>query len=107
MGCQSSAVSDPAGAREVLQTALKTWQEGKTTAEMRSINPPVYVAEDLWENGNSLVEFSIDAADQMIGENVCFEVSLKTKSPSGQLQTKKLKYLVTTTPALTIARLDL
>lgn len=108
VGCQFSTVaeSDPLAARKILQSALQEWSAGRTTADLRSASPPVYVAEDLWESGNSLVEFSLDANDQMIGGNVCIDVSLKTKSPSGQIQNKKLRYLVTTTPAHTIARLD-
>lgn len=107
-GCRQAPPpkSDRGEARTILEKALSAWSAGESAAKMRAADPPIYTAEELWESGRELVEYSILDEGQFVGSNVCFQVSLKVKSENGQTQTKTMKYLVTSTPAQTIARLD-
>jgi hypothetical protein len=109
LGCggrPTVAVSDPSAARRLLDETLQAWQSGKTVEELRQSNPPVYVAEDLWQQGRRLEDFAIDGAGEVFGTNIRLGVTLRTIDAKGKPANRHLTYLVTTTPANTIARED-
>jgi hypothetical protein len=94
-------------ARSILEDSLKKWSEGKSLADMRSLQPPIYVAEDLWLRGDQLTQFSIKSAGQLVGTNVRFEVEVRTRPSNGGAETtRSLKYLIASSPAISIARED-
>ena len=109
LGCSPGKlpVSDISQARTMLEDSLRSWKNGKTPGDLRNADPPIYFSEELWENGSELVEYSIADQGSHIGANVRFEVLLKTKLTSGKQQTQTVKYVITTQPAQTVARLDL
>jgi hypothetical protein len=105
VGCNSAPrvpVSDLAAAQDLLEESLNAWKEGKSVEDLRNQTPPVYVAEDGWLRGNALTEFSIDGAGEMYGSNARFTVTLKNNTRGSS----QVRYLVTTVPALTIAKED-
>ena len=108
IGCRQPSVplSDAAEAETVLTTALDSWASGATVASMRTLEKPIFIAEDLWTEGHKLVSYEILPTSQIIGKNICFETRLQTQNDSGKVKTSEIKYLVTSTPARTIARLD-
>lgn len=94
-------------ARSILEDSFKKWSEGKSLADMRSLQPPIYVAEDLWLRGDQLTQFSIQSAGQLVGTNVRFEVEIRTRPVNGGTETvRQLKYLIASSPAISIARED-
>jgi len=109
MGCSPRNTADKSDiqlAADVLQKSLQKWKDGANIAHLRSQNPPVFVSEELWLSGHSLDSFTIDLPGEMFGTNVRFTVTTITLSPKSKPIQRKLKYLVTTTPAFTIARED-
>lgn len=107
-GCGPAAVpvSDEREAKRLLNEAFDQWKSGATLEDMRKRSEPIFVTEDLWRNGSVLSDFSIVAGPEKSGTNVRFQVNLKYKSPQGKEGQRKIWYLVTTIPALTISRED-
>lgn len=106
-GSPSVAVSDRDAAKALLGSTLEAWKTGKSVADMRQLTPPVYVAEDLWNGDFELHDFTIEGEGEMYGPNVRLNVTLTGSNRGGAVSTQQMQYLVTTTPARTIARTDL
>jgi hypothetical protein len=98
--------SDTEAATALIDRSLRQWKEGRTVAELRGETPPIYVSDELWLNGAKLVDFSIDQEGELFGTNVRFHVTVSVADPKGKESKQAVKYLVTTTPAMTIARED-
>jgi hypothetical protein len=107
-GCGPAAVpvSDEREAERLLNEAFDQWKSGATLEDMRKRSKPIFVTEDLWRNGSILSDFSIVAGPEKSGTNVRIQVNLKYKSSQGKEAQRKIWYLVTTVPALTISRED-
>ncbi len=107
-GCATKSVaeSDVERATLLITDTFGEWQAGESLDAQRSGTPPVYVAEELWLNGSMLESFEITEPGVMFGTNVRFGVKLTCVDKSGSKRVREVKYLVTTTPALTIARED-
>jgi len=98
--------SDTEAATALLDRSLRQWKEGRTVADLRGESPPIYVSEELWLKGSQLVDFTIDQDGELFGTNVRFHVTVSVADPKGKESKQAVKYLVTTTPAMTIARED-
>ena len=107
-GCHSSTVpvSDVAAARGLLNEVLEAWKHQRTPSDLRQMNPPVYVADELWTSPFRLNDFTIDGPGELHGTNVRLRVTLRGVTSRGKSATHQVRYLVTTTPARTIARED-
>ncbi len=108
-GCfRTSAVevSDANIASEVITNAFQQWQAGRTVEDMRNAQPPVYIAEDFWTRGYRLADFSVEKPGEPHGTNIRFGMKIRVIDLKGKETSRLLNYLVTTTPALTIARED-
>ena len=108
IGCGPTAVpeSDEQEAKQLLQDTFDQWKSGASLEDMRKRSKPIFVTEDLWRNGSILSDFSIVAGPEKSGTNVRLQVNLKYKSSQGKEGQRKIWYLVTTVPALTISRED-
>jgi hypothetical protein len=108
-GCSSPSVapSDVEQATELIKVALDKWQAGETLDSLRESKPPVYVADELWQQGIVLESYELLTPGEPFGTNVRFNVQLVSRDGRSQAAKKRtVKYLVTTTPAFTIARED-
>tara|TARA_R110002095_G_C4153762_1_gene230021 strand:- start:441 stop:806 length:366 start_codon:yes stop_codon:yes gene_type:complete len=108
LACTPSRIptSDVVEARAILKNALDAWQAGQIVADLRELSPPVYMAEESWENGTPLLNYELNDPGVLHGTNVRFEVTLRIKTAKKADRQLKAVYLVTTRPALTIARAD-
>lgn len=105
-GAPGAAPSDPQLAKQLLEKTLDAWKQGATVAEIRGQKPPVYVAEDIWLAGATLQDYQLVGDGELFGTNIRFHVKLKYAANRSAARQLDVKYLVTTTPALTIARED-
>lgn len=99
-------VSDATAAGELLQRTLEDFRAQRSVGELRQQQPPVYVSDELWLSPFQLKNYNIEGPGEMYGTNVRFRVTLEGVDPTGKKVTHQVKYLVTTTPALTIAKED-
>ncbi len=107
-GCtaRSTPVSDVDQATALITRTFDEWKNGATLVAQREKSPPVYVAEELWLNGTKLSDYKLTEPGEVFGTNIRFRVTLNCADKSGATKSRDLKYLVTTTPACTIARED-
>jgi hypothetical protein len=105
-GCSSTAVpiSDSHKAKQLFEEAMGEWKSGSKLQDLAKRTPPVFVSEDLWRNGQTLVNHALIGEPEMRGSNVRIQASLKLISKQGKEVEQKFWYQVTTVPALTIAR---
>lgn len=108
-GCDRASVvkaSDANAATQVITDTFQQWQAGSTIDDLRNAQPPVYVADDFWFRGYRLNEFSVDKPAETHGTNIRLRMKLRLVDLKGKESTHSINYLVTTTPAVTIARED-
>lgn len=103
-GPPMAAPSDPERAKALLEETLDAWKQGATIAEIREQTPPVYVVEDIWRSGAKLQDYELVDDGERFGTNIRFQVKLKYAASHRAAKQMNVNYLVTTTPALTIAR---
>jgi hypothetical protein len=93
-------------ATELLQDTLDKWKAGASLDSLRDTDPPVYVAEELWHAGTRLNDYRLLGQGEQFGTNIRFQVQLFPASNGRAGKERIVHYLVTTTPARTIARED-
>lgn len=109
VGCSGSVAvkpSDPETAANLTSEVFQQWKDGKAVSEIRNADPPIYVVEDLWVRGYQLTDFSIERPPELSGTNVRMHMKLHVRDQAGRAFSRSQKYLVTTTPAITIAQED-
>lgn len=108
-GCakQAPQVSDVEQATVLIKQTFDDWKAGASLAAQRDKSPPVYVAEELWLNAAKLKKYELNGPGEVFGTNIRFHVTLECAGNGGkESNDRQFKYLVTTTPACTIARED-
>jgi hypothetical protein len=106
-GCSDRGVKavDAVGARQALRTTLETWKKGGPIGSLKEQTPSI-VAQDLdWEAGATLVEFNVldDGKDESINLRIPVELTLQDKDGK-DVRKKKVKYMVGTSPVITVFR---
>ncbi len=108
-GCSERIAATPLDstrAMDSLKAALEAWKKGEPADALKSGSPPI-VAQDLdWQGGATLVDYAIDGPGDRVDSNlkVPVKLTLKARSRSGKDVTKAVKYLVTTSPSITVFR---
>jgi hypothetical protein len=105
-GCSSQPVApvDKPGARQALHTTLESWRRGDPIDALRALSPSI-VAQDMdWEAGRELIEFKVldEGKDEAV--NLRIPVDLRIRDKGGKEVKKKVKYVVGTSPVITVFR---
>lgn len=95
---------DPDLARETLESVLMSWQQGETPQSWREHDPDVVVQDMDWMSGKELQEFELLDAGEAIDANFHCLVRLTLTEPQRGSIEREVKYLVTTSPQLTVFR---
>lgn len=106
-GCGGRRVAppvDPERARAALRTALDGWKSGATPDSLRR-GPAAITAQDFdWMGGSQLLDYRVEGAGDDDDANLRIPVTLMLRDPSGKEVTKRVKYVVGTSPAVTVFR---
>jgi hypothetical protein len=105
-GCSGSGVRavDEQGAREALRAALEAWKHGTKIESLKELKPSI-VAQDLdWESGRTLVDFQIRDEGAVKAANMSIPVEIVLRDDAGKEVKKKVKYMVGTSPVITVFR---
>ena len=108
-GCSSTpsvANSDPAKAKEIAITILDAWKNGESMEALKQKTPPMFAVIDLWKDGCKLTSYEFVGDSEMVGPNVRLNVRFSCQNKAGKNVDKTIKYLVTTTPAITFIKED-
>jgi hypothetical protein len=113
-GCSSSSSAhavDPPQARDALKVALEAWKNGENLKSLESSSTPMVVQDFDWAGGAKLVDFEIVGDGQPEDANLRILVKLTTeggksvgKPSATRSSEKKVWYLVTTSPKVTVFR---
>lgn len=107
-GCSSSSGGakpvDAVGARQALQTAMESWKKGDPISLLKEQNPKIVVQDLDWEGGAKLLSYKVldEGRDEALNLSIPVELTLQNKS--GKEAKKKVKYMVGTSPVITVFR---
>jgi len=106
IGCggRRNAPADPAVARQSLATALESWKAGDLPSKIRESSPSITMVDPAWDIGQKLERFEIVGPEVESGVNLICPVKLVFKDQRGTESTSQIKYVVGTSPAITIFR---
>jgi hypothetical protein len=91
-------------ARAALQTALEAWKSGQTPAALKSGSPAITAQDMDWESGQKLLSFQVLSPGQDDDANLRIPVELTLEEQGGKEKRKKVSYVVSTSPAVTVFR---
>ncbi len=105
-GCSGNGVAnvDSAQAKQALRTTLEIWRKGSPIESLKDQSPSI-VAQDMdWESGASLVKFDVfdDGVEGTASLRIPVELTIQDKA--GREVKKKVKYMVGTSPVITVFR---
>ncbi|WP_165071476.1 hypothetical protein [Paludisphaera rhizosphaerae] len=103
-GCSTGVAHpvDPDRAMVALKATLDAWKEGKSIDSLQSSSPPI-VAQDMeWTSGARLLDYHVDDG-KPADANLDVRVKL-TLNARGKKVERDARYLVTTSPAVTVFR---
>ena len=104
-GCGRKHVpSDAALARQSLTTALESWKAGDPPSKIREVSPSITMVDPAWEAGKKLDSFEVVGPEVDDGANLVCPVKLVCQDQQGKTLTAQIKYVVGTTPVVTIFR---
>jgi hypothetical protein len=106
LGCSGNSVQnvDPAGAKQALRTTLEAWKKGSPIESLKGQSPSI-VAQDMdWEAGASLIKFDVfdEGIEGVASLRIPVELTIQDKA--GKEVKKKVKYMVGTSPMITVFR---
>jgi hypothetical protein len=91
-------------ARASLRTALEGWKSGDRPDQMQSRSPSIVVQDVDWEAGNTLVEYDVAGDGKDDDANLRCPVTLTVKERTGREVKKRVRYVVGTSPVITVFR---
>jgi hypothetical protein len=112
-GCSNPSLAhavDPPQARDALKTALDGWKKGESPESLASASTPIIVQDFDWMSGAKLIEYDLVDDGKAVDANLSIQVKLTLSGGSqagktaGKTIEKKVWYLVTTSPKLTVFR---
>ncbi|MBX6312235.1 MAG: hypothetical protein IRY99_04850 [Isosphaeraceae bacterium] len=101
---QRAAAVDPPRAREALRTALESWKRGDKLESLKSASPPIIVQDFDWMAGLSLIRYEVTGDGKDDDANLRIPVTLTLQAQDGKEIQKKVRYVVGTSPSLTVFR---
>jgi hypothetical protein len=106
VGCSKERVApvDEPGAREALRTTLESWRNGDLIGAIKDRSPSI-VAQDMdWEAGRTLIKYEVLDEGRNESVNLRIPVDLTLRDQAGKEVKKKVKYVVGTSPVITVFR---
>lgn len=100
------AVTSPDRARTALKDAMESWKRGDPYGAPQDLSPPIRVADEDWLSGAKLLDYRLDAGDQLIGTSLRCPVSITLKDAKGRKTKRQVLYSVNTEPVLSVVRQD-
>jgi hypothetical protein len=104
-GAKLPEAADAEGARQALRTGLDLWKSGETIDSLQKRSPPIYFKDSDWKAGWQLKNFRTTLDDEPYGQQRRLYVHLSLQK-SGKATAKEVQYLVDTTPAIVVVRVE-
>ncbi|HEV3263534.1 MAG TPA: hypothetical protein VG013_42250 [Gemmataceae bacterium] len=107
VGCsrpQRAGPVNPSAAREALRTSLESWKKGDQMRSLRERSPAIVVQDLDWEAGYRLIDYQIIGDGKDDNVNLLCPVQLTLVDKQGRQVKKKVSYIVSTDPRITVFR---
>jgi len=106
IGCggRRNVPADASVARQSLTTALESWKAGDPPTKIRDGSPSITMVDVAWVAGQKLESFEIVGPDVETAVNLVCPVKLVLKDKDGKQVTKQVKYVIATSPVISISR---
>jgi hypothetical protein len=107
LGCneqERAAAVEPTKAREALVQALESWKRGELIETLKTAYPPIVAQDFDWMAGKKLAAYEVDGEGKNDDANLRIPVKLSLRTAAGQQATKRVSYVVGTSPVLTVFR---
>jgi hypothetical protein len=95
---------DASKAQETLRTALESWKKGDKVDSLQQASPPIYVIDTDWQSGTVLKDYQIMGKGEEKDAHLFCQVTLTVQLPGGREISRKVIYVVSTAPNLTVTR---
>ena len=99
-----AAAVDSLKARDALKTSLEHWKSGGKLDDLKTSSPAITIQDLDWEGGKELVGFEILDEGKDDDANLRIPVALTIREKGGREQKKSVKYVVGTSPVITVFR---
>jgi hypothetical protein len=103
-GHHSAENVTPDQADDALRTALNSWKDGKTRADLESQRPSIIMNDPDLSSDNHLLEFKMGDAGRLEGRQMRWMVEIKLQDKNGKISNKKATYIIDTNPQIVIVR---
>jgi hypothetical protein len=105
-GCSGRVTPvDVGAATTALELSLESWKLGKNPVDLLDESPPITVHEIEWSKGAKLLDFEIVSDEKNADQSLIAWVKLKIESANGRVSETTAKYIVNTSPELTVLRM--
>ncbi len=95
---------DRARAHEALKTALESWKKGEKIDALKSASPSIVCQDFDWMAGRALVAYEVTGDGKDDDSNLRIPVRITLRDEKGAEAKKDVRYIVSTSPALTVFR---
>jgi hypothetical protein len=95
---------DESLAKQSMERFLETWKNGGDIKSLKSGEPPVIARDSDWEKGLALVDYEIPNECSDDGTNLYLDICLTLAKNSDAPKTKVIRYVVGTSPVVTVFR---
>src|SRR5687767_1129871 len=108
LGCggRLPEAADADRARDVLRAGLDSWKNGETIDSLPKRSPPIYFRDSDWKNGWKLKSYRTTLDDEPYGQQRRMYVHLSLQNREGKSAAKEVQYLVDTSPAQVVVRVE-
>lgn len=105
-GCGKGSIepADIDQAGPALRIALDAWKDGKSQQVLAEQTPSILMNEDDWRGGKRLMDYKMEEAGALQGRQVVWRVQIKLQQKDGQVEDRRAKYVIDTTPRIVIVR---
>lgn len=105
-GCSGNVTPVDVGkALITLELTLDCWKEGKKPDDLLDESPPITAHEFDWSKGTKLLDFELVSEEKNADQSLIAWVKLKLESVDGKISETTAKYIVNTSPELTVLRM--
>jgi hypothetical protein len=104
-GTPAAPAPDHDVAKQTLERALSSWQNGETIEGLEKTSPSIKVSEPNWERGDKLTKFELQGTGKPKGGQREFQVTLWLSNAKGKKTKEMVEYRVGIDPLETVTRL--
>lgn len=105
-GCSGRVTPVDAGkALVALEMSLECWKDGKKPDDLLEESPPITAHEFDWNKGIRLLDYEIVSDEKNADQSLIAWVKLKLESADGKVSETTAKYIVNTSPEVTVLRM--